>query len=188
MSVLKKSTLNLLIIRHAIAMDRREFRENYPQASEDSRPLTKEGRRKMEKNARGLKRLTAQPDLLLSSPLQRARETLVILKREWPEVLTAISEELRPEKKPERFSAWLFEMLSTQRDLQNAQTIALVGHEPGLSQLIAWCVGSEAIEPFELRKGGACMIEMKQGEGEPIQAGSGALNWFLTPKILRSVT
>ena len=59
--------------------------------------------------------------------------------------------------------------------------IALVGHEPGIGELAARLIGSR--HPIEFKKGAVCRIDV---EAMP-PAGPGALRWFLTPKILRSL-
>ena len=66
--------MTLYLLRHAIAVDEEDF------TGEDSdRPLTEEGRRKMEKVARGMKNLGVHFDALISSPFVRARETAEIV-------------------------------------------------------------------------------------------------------------
>jgi phosphohistidine phosphatase len=87
--------MKLLIIRHAIAMERAEYHADVRRrakasgvgdpdhSNDDLRPLTEKGMRKMRKNASGLNRLTGRPDLLVSSPLKRAKQTAEILASEW---------------------------------------------------------------------------------------------------------
>lgn len=70
--------MNLLVVRHGVAMDKAEFVGN-----DDLRPLTLDGIRKMKKNARGLSHLTPRPSLLASSPLVRAQQTAEILVDRW---------------------------------------------------------------------------------------------------------
>src|SRR5688572_31331958 len=65
--------MQLLVIRHAIAMDREEYaRTGRP---DSDRPLTDTGRRRMRKNARGLQRVAPHPDLIATSPWLRAAYT-----------------------------------------------------------------------------------------------------------------
>jgi phosphohistidine phosphatase len=58
--------MQLLIVRHAIAMEREEFAKTGRPDSD--RPLTDTGRRRMRKNARGLQRISPHPDLIATSP------------------------------------------------------------------------------------------------------------------------
>lgn len=72
-------TLNLYIVRHAIAVKR-----GAPGYDDDSqRPLTEKGRRKMEKIAKAIHQLNVEFDLILSSPYVRAHDTAKILASEY---------------------------------------------------------------------------------------------------------
>ena len=59
--------------------------------------------------------------------------------------------------------------------------VALVGHEPGLGDLIGHLVGMTASVP--MKKGGLCRIDVESLS----PAGPGILVWLLTPKILRKL-
>ena len=65
--------MKLLLIRHAAAVPR-----GTPGVPDDERPLTPDGKAKFRVAARGLARVTRRPDLLLTSPLLRARATAEI--------------------------------------------------------------------------------------------------------------
>src|SRR5207244_3974272 len=69
--------MRLLVVRHAIAEDREAFARSHKDDSE--RPLTPEGRRKMERAAHGLKELVPELDVLAASPYKRAVETAEII-------------------------------------------------------------------------------------------------------------
>ena len=60
----------LYLIRHAIAVP-----HGTRGVAEDDRYLTEEGIEKMKKGAAGLRALGVKPDLILTSPLARARQT-----------------------------------------------------------------------------------------------------------------
>ena len=64
--------MELYLVRHAIAEDRAD-------AGDDERALTEAGRAKMIRATQGLRKLKVRPDLILTSPLRRARETAEIL-------------------------------------------------------------------------------------------------------------
>ena len=65
--------MNLYILRHAIAMDKTQWRR-----ADSDRPLTKDGIKKMKKAAKGIKRLDLKLDWILTSPYRRAYDTAVI--------------------------------------------------------------------------------------------------------------
>jgi phosphohistidine phosphatase len=60
--------------------------------------------------------------------------------------------------------------------------IALVGHEPGLGELAAHLIG--AGRALEFKKGGVCRIDVESLSSRR----AGALNWFVTPKVLRGLS
>jgi len=66
--------MRLYIVRHAIALPR-----GTPQIEDDDRALTEEGIAKMQQAAEGLRGLGYIPELILSSPLLRARQTARIV-------------------------------------------------------------------------------------------------------------
>src|SRR6185436_19711341 len=137
------------LIRHAIAADRSEV-----ESSDDLRPLTEEGKKKMQRAARGLRVAVPSIELVATSPLVRAVATGAIVEAAYanlrtPPVVREI-EELRPGAELDGLLDWL--------DLQSADPIALVGHEPDLAELLARLVG--AARPFHrFRKGGAACVE-----------------------------
>ncbi|HXU31843.1 MAG TPA: histidine phosphatase family protein [Thermoanaerobaculia bacterium] len=165
--------MNLLLIRHAIAADRSDF-----ESSDDLRPLTEEGKKKMQRAARGLRVAVPAIELLATSPLVRAVATGTIVEAAYadlrnPPVVREI-DELRPGTEPADLLAWL--------DLQSADPVALVGHEPDLSELLARLVGAE--RPFHrFRKGGAAYVAFPGR----VEEGAGTLSWALPPGLLREL-
>lgn len=183
--------MRLLIVRHAIAMERDEFqllarRQNRSQrpASDDLRPLTEKGVRKMKKNAQGLRELVGRPQLLVSSPLKRAVQTAEILEVALatgaPGKRIQLTETLRPEADPADLALWLNDRAEVK--LPQA-TIAVVGHEPHLTNFVGWLLSGQARSILELKKGGACLIEFRG----LIARGQGRLLWHVTPPMLRSI-
>ncbi len=165
--------MNLLLIRHAIAVDRSDF-----EAGDELRPLTEEGRRKMQRAARGLRTTVSSIELVATSPLVRAVATGAIVEEAYADLrrrpLVREVESLAPDAEPEALLAWL--------DLQTADPIALVGHEPDLSDLLARLVG--AARPFHrFRKGGAACVAFPGR----VEEGAGTLVWALPPDLLREL-
>jgi phosphohistidine phosphatase len=163
--------MHLLVIRHAIAEEREEFAKSG--RSDRLRPLTDIGRKKMRRAARGLRTLVRVIDLLATSPLARAAQTGAILDTIYGDIETVEIEQLAPEAEPEQFAAWLRG--------KRADTVAIVGHEPSLSRIVSWLLAGGDRSCIELRKGGACLLEIA---GKPA-AGAGTLLWALTPAQLR---
>jgi phosphohistidine phosphatase len=162
--------MELLIIRHAIAFERDPDR--WP--DDAARPLTPAGIRRSRKAAAGIKTLCNAPDRLLSSPLIRARETAGILTEaaDWPRP------EIVPELKPGKGADTVLALLAK----GSAKRIAIVGHEPDLSLLLAAChlKGSHAFN-VELKKNAVACLSFR-GKVRP---GSATLMWLATPRMLR---
>lgn len=170
--------MKLLIVRHAVAMEREDFKG----ASDELRPLTDVGVRKMKKNAAGLSRIVENPTLLVTSPLVRAVQTFEILKGHWKDSTTVISEALRPDAEPIELVKWL---ASYKKSIRNTDLVAVVGHEPNLSSLTAWIVGAPSPSAFVLKKGGAALFEFATTD---LALGSGRMLWSLKPSLLRKLS
>jgi phosphohistidine phosphatase len=162
--------MELLIIRHAIAFER--DRHRWP--DDAARPLSPAGIRRSRKTASGLKGFCKAPDRLLTSPLIRARQTAKILTEfaGWPRA------DLAPELKPGEGPQAVLALLAKDR----GQRIAIVGHQPDLSALIAACLLMDgSAVPIDMKKNGVACLSF---EGRA-RAGRAVLNWLATPRLLR---
>src|SRR3954471_22477455 len=110
--------MQLVVIRHAIAMEREEFA---PTGRDDSlRPLTAKGEAKMKKAAAGLRELVPSIEVLAASPYARAQQTAQIVAAEYERVRVETTSSLEPESAMEEFTEWLRR--------QRGETVAVVGH------------------------------------------------------------
>jgi phosphohistidine phosphatase len=177
--------MKLLVVRHAIAMERSEYQEQNPGASDDLRPLTPEGIRKMKKNTKGLRRIVSCPDALVSSPLVRAIQTAEILRDEaWPRLRILETESLRPDSLTEDLAQWLRRLWEKNYRLAEPDAlIAVVGHEPHLSAQVSWLLSGSGKSFVDFKKGGACLLSFEKNPGR----GKGRLLWCATPRILRQM-
>ncbi len=151
--------MKLLLIRHAIAEDREDFARTG--ADDALRPLTKTGRKRMKQCARGLVRLAPRMDILATSPLVRAVDTAEIVASAYDGLGIVQIAALSPLKAPPALLEWV-------KQQPPDATVALVGHEPGLSTFVSWML-TGLQEPFlTLKKGGGCLLEV----GEEISRGS----------------
>jgi len=161
--------MNLWIIRHAIAEDAS------PSGEDARRALTQEGRERFARGVRGLARIGARFDLVLHSPLLRAQETADLLDPVCDGETAVTAALARP---PDD------ELLAEMK----GETVALVGHEPWLSQTAAWLVfGWKVYEDdptttlIELKKGAAAHLV-----GEP-RPGGMRLAALYPPAALRAL-
>lgn len=166
--------MNIVVIRHAIAQEREDAARCGVVDAE--RPLTEEGRRRMEKAARGLHHLVPEVGLLATSPLLRAVQTGAILARSYG-VTPRETRLLSPGAPPGKLLDWVWEQA------RGAGTVAVVGHEPDLSKWASWLLTGEERPLLRLKKGGACQLAFRS-RPEP---GQGVLHWLLAPRQLRAL-
>jgi phosphohistidine phosphatase len=160
--------MKLLLVRHAIAVP-----SGTPGIADEERPLTNRGRKRFRKAARGLARIVPRPDLLLTSPLPRALETAEIAAEAWGEVT--------PTTEPLLAGGPVADVIAAVFARDENGVVALVGHEPGISELLAHLVEAAA-ERLPFKKGGAALVAMDDGS-----PGRGRLVWFLPPRVLRKL-
>ena len=161
----------LLVVRHAPAGDKVAFAATGK--SDDERPLTEDGIRKMRAAAAGLTKLVERLDAVATSPLRRARETADILLGVFDDAVLETVDALVPGSPPAALIPWL--------ERQPAHsTVAVVGHEPHLSGLVCWLLAGAARPWLELRKGGACLLELEKPASR-----TATLHWLLDARTLR---
>jgi phosphohistidine phosphatase len=161
--------MQLLIIRHAIALER-----GAPGVPDEERPLTPEGEEKFREAAKGLTDLVDRPDALLTSPLLRARQTAELAAAAWGQV--------EPKETPALAGGTFEEQAAVLDRYPRDATVAVVGHEPHLSALLARLLGSRHDDRLAFKKGGAALVDVPGR-----LAGGGQLLWFLPPKVLRKL-
>ena len=166
--------MRLFLLRHAIAAPREAGR--YP--DDRIRPLTREGKRRMELAARGMHALGLRFDLVLTSPLARAVETARIAARACrprPDLKV-----LRP-LAPGGGAGGVLAGLSA---LPAGAAVLLVGHEPDLSRLAgALILEHRDTLPIEFKKGALCRIDFDGAA----RLGGGRLIFHLPPRVLRGL-
>ena len=157
--------IELYLVRHAVAADRGD---EWP--DDTKRPLTPKGIERFRDVAEGLRAIHVVVDVVLTSPLVRARQTAELLAAGLaPHPAVQVTDALAPGAAP---SALADAVARTKQ-----RRVACVGHEPDLGQLAAQLVGAK--RPFEFRKGGVCRIDLDA------PAGPGHLVWLATPRLLR---
>lgn len=155
----------LLLWRHGPAGDRARWADSGKDDAE--RPLTEEGRVKTRRAAKGLADLVEALDVVASSPLVRARETARFAGERFPKARRVVRADLVPTADPARAARWLSSL--------GAGAAAVVGHEPHLSKLAALLLTGAPAPLFELKKGGAALLDLE----------SKRLLALLPPRLLR---
>ena len=155
--------MQLFLLRHA---------EAEPDAANDeARTLTAKGSKQAESIGRFCREHGFVPEMILSSPLTRAKETARLVARELDlPKLVRIEEFLRAGMTAERaFSGlreFFVEVMKREKSSEKA-SIMLVGHEPDFSKLAAVLIGGRA-EGIHFRKAtlmGVTLQELKPGAG-----------------------
>jgi phosphohistidine phosphatase len=164
--------MDVFVIRHAIAVERE------PGQDDAARELTSDGVRKFKRAVQGLRELDWRFDRILTSPWQRALSTAELLAplTDGPTISTEL---LCDRPRPE-----LFALIAETSGAQEAQhATAVVGHEPWLSELVAWLAFGDPHhgEAIELKKGGVVWLE---GTAVP---GGMKIRAVLPPKVLREL-
>ena len=132
--------------------------------------------RSMARAAVGLSAAVPELSLIASSPLTRALETAAILGDAFDGTRVESMPALAPGGQPEDVVRWL-------RDHADLACVALVGHEPDLSELAAYLLLDDATPFVQFKKGGACLLDF---DG-PVAPGQATLRWLLQPKHLRAL-
>jgi phosphohistidine phosphatase len=161
----------IYLLRHAIAVPR-----GTPGYPNDDRPLTDEGKKKMMEEAKALVKVMDGIDIILTSPLARAKETAAIAAQ----ALQAESKmEICSKLQPEYSGKFVVQFLAKYNSYKK---IMLVGHEPQMGMIASYLLGSEK-GVIEIKKGSLCCIEV---ETLPLKK-PGTLLWHLRPGHLRRI-
>ncbi len=165
--------MKLYLLRHGIALDR----IGGAIKSDADRPLTKEGEVQTSQVALGLAKIGVKANLVISSPLVRARQTADIIL----DILAKGTQmQITNSLAPGCIVSDLYKFLLPFSQLEE---IFLVGHEPDMGRIagtLLWA-GPDLHIPF--KKAGVCRIDIV----DVPPSRPGILKWFLTPKILCSI-
>lgn len=156
--------MKLILLRHGKA-------EDFNPEGDFARPLVEKGRSQARNAARMLKAAGELPHVVLTSPLIRARQTADEFCQE-AEIPGATMQ------------GWLACGMTPEvalRELagfEDFKSVAIVGHEPDLSELIAWLVGAEA-GSVEMKKGALACIEIE------LPSRYGTLLYLIPPALIK---
>ena len=140
--------MELYFVRHGRSVD-----ENDWSGDDDSRPLTEDGKAAMAHEAATLAGLGLVPDVVVTSPLVRARQTADIIAAglEARDVVT--DERLRP-------GVGLTRLRKILHDHADAARLVVVGHEPDFSALIGKLTGARVT----MGKGALARVDLADDE------------------------
>lgn len=155
--------MRLFFLRHGLA-DRSQWH-----GPDFERPLTAEGKERMQREAEFMARLNLEFDLIITSPLTRALQTAQIVAEH-----LFLSHVL---KEDERLAGLDLDSLQEiLNEYPHAESILLVGHEPDFSYTIGGLIGNAYIV---CKKGSLARVDVHSSYDL-----GGELVWLLPPKVL----
>ncbi len=154
----------LYFVRHGQAGSRETWR-----GDDSLRPLTPEGKERLQRATAGIRKLDIAVDAIVSSPLTRAAQTAEILAKAWePALRVTLDERLGPGFGPKQLKAIVAE--------RKTGNIMLVGHEPDFSETISRVTGGSRLR---VKKGALACLEL-----EDVDSLDGTLVWLIPPRAL----
>jgi len=159
----------LLLLRHA--------KSSWKDASlrDFDRPLNQRGLKTAPMVGRLMRKRKLRPDLVLSSPAERAKETTRLVIES-----AGLTNETRYDQAIYEASARrLLEIVSEIEDPVN--TAMLVGHNPGFEDLLEVLTG----ETNHMSTAALACILLKIEKWSAVSSGSGKLEWLVKPKELK---
>jgi phosphohistidine phosphatase len=158
--------MQVYILRHGIAEDQGA------RQSDSDRSLTAEGKRKLAAVLSAAAKAGVAPAVILTSPYKRARQTAEMAAEALGYSSPPVEiESLVPHGSPQ--AVW-----NDVRGHRTEESLLLAGHEPLLSQVVAYFLSAPALQ-FEFRKGALVCMTIENFRGEP----HGVLQWILTPRL-----
>lgn len=137
--------MHLYLLRHANA--------DTDAPTDDERQLSEKGIEQARRVGRFARRIGIEPDLILTSPLARARQTAEYFSQEHrgtkPEIAGFLASGMQPETAMAELRAYL-----------KFESIMIVGHEPDFSRLIAQFIGLTDNENVLIRKASLTLLDV----------------------------
>lgn len=158
----------LLLLRHA------KSSWGDPGLADFDRPLNERGLRAAPLMGRLMRQRRVQPDLIISSPAERARRTAVLVAE-----AAGFAAPLRfDERIYEATAARLVEVVSQAEE--GAGELLLVGHNPGMEELLELLTG----EARRMPTAALARIQLDIEKWGKLRERTGRLEWHVKPKEL----
>lgn len=157
--------MKVYFLRHGIAVEPDAWSGN-----DFDRPLTREGRERMEREAKAIASLSLELETIVTSPLVRAKQTAQIVAER-----VGLRDKLVEDAR--LGGGFSFErFVSILGAHAEAKALLLVGHEPTLSETISRAIGGATIE---VKKAALAGVELSDPS-----APTGSLFYLIPPKVL----
>ena len=156
----------LYLLRHAKSSWKDPGLEDF------DRPLDSRGREDAPLVGGFIRKRDLRVDLIISSPAARARQTAALVR----ESARLTADLLFDERVYEADAARLLEVVTQAAD--SADALMLVGHNPGMEELLTFLTGDGRSMPTAAM---AC-IALDVEEWAEVRGGAGRLEWFVRPE------
>ncbi|MEW5961907.1 MAG: histidine phosphatase family protein [Chloroflexota bacterium] len=171
----------ILLLRHA------KSDWGNPSLVDFDRPLAPRGLKDAPRMGAILARAEHTPDLILSSPAKRARQTSELIA------------EACGYQQPIHWEADFYDdgsdalIAALQRLPQHIERPLLVGHNPVLEETVAGLLGYDANGwseswPIHIPTAGLVCLEVDLEAWADLEPGDASLHWFLIPKLVKAIT
>lgn len=168
--------MHLYLLRHGVAADL-----SLGIKRDADRPLTKEGWKKMRDEARGMRKLGIEFDLIFTSPYLRTRQTAMAVAEVYEfDADSIVSIESLAAGRPFAHPPYRNPEVFTDIGAYDFQKALIVGHMPDMSEMTSLLLSGDLNTQFAFKKGSLCLMEV---DGLPPRH-PGVLRWMLTPKQL----
>lgn len=155
--------MEIYFLRHAEAQEKKEG------MNDEERPLTSFGASTISNVAKSLTRNIDSFDLILTSPLLRARQTADIMGNIFHnKERIKESQNLLVGTEPSR-------LLDEIKKHKKLKRLLIVGHQPHLGICVSYLTG-ESEDRADIKKGGCALVKM-----EDFKRAKGKLIWIKTP-------
>lgn len=151
-----------------------------PALHDIDRPLNKRGYQDALLMGKFLKKSTGLPDLIISSPAVRAKETT--------DNIMDAADLNNPYQVDDRlYSTGPDTYLSVMQELpQTAEKVLIVGHNPVMEETISlFCLGNPEKSMVRMATGAITCLEAEAGDWRICAPGSFLLSWMMVPKLLK---
>ena len=171
----------ILILRHA------KSDWGNPDLADFDRPLAKRGLKDAPLMGELLALFDCVPDRILSSPAERAKQTVKL-------VASACGYQKSIQWEPDFYGGGSEELIAAlQRLPATIERVMLVGHNPTLEEAVAQLLGAAESEwenglLLRLPTAGLACLEVELVDWAELEPGEATLRWFVTPKLVKAIT
>ena len=157
----------LFLLRHGDALSVAD--------TDATRPLSSLGERQSVLVGTAMKHLGISVDILLCSPLERARQTAGKIQEIIPVRKFILTEHLTPASDPRN----IFNELQSFQ----SESIMCVGHEPHLSIVVSMLISGSRNARIAIAKASLTCLEVSR----PVLPGCGVMKWQITQETIRPI-